>query len=171
MSTPAGDDFLQPQRTRGAAILLLAGSIGPLGHLPASGTVAVVVAGIPLYWLMHRYLGPYAYLAVTVLFTGAAMVLHHHGDRLLGESDSRKLVWDELAGYFFAMLWVPFNWKTATLGFFLERAIDIVKVPPARHVDRHWHGGVGVVLDDVIAGIYTCIILHVILHFAPTVGV
>jgi len=137
--------------------------------VPASGTVAVAVAGIPLCWLLHRYLfeSPTIYLAVAVAFALASMALHDWGDRMLGESDSRKLVWDELAGYFFAMFLVPFGIKTAVVAFFLERFIDIAKVPPANWVDRKMHNGVGVVLDDVIAGIYTCVIMHLLVRWIP----
>lgn len=116
---------------------------------------------------MCRYLSPGVYLSVAVLFALASMWLHHWGDRMLGESDSRKLVWDELAGYFFAMFLVPFGIKTAAVAFFLERFIDIAKVPPANWVDRKMHNGVGVVLDDVIAGVYTCVIMHLLIRWIP----
>lgn len=150
-------------------LLLLIGSIGPLGHVPASGTVAVAVAGIPLVWLMKRYLTGEVYVAVSIVFAIASMGLHHVGDRLLGEADSRKLVWDELAGFFIAMIALPWSIPLIVVAFFLERAIDIVKVPPANWVDRKMHNGVGVVLDDVIAGIYTCLLLHLALRLFPNV--
>jgi phosphatidylglycerophosphatase A len=51
----------------------------------------------------------------------------------------------------------------------IERVIDIVKVPPARWIERSWPGGWGVVGDDVAAGLYTCAILHVTIHFRPDV--
>ncbi len=151
-------------------MLLLAGSIGPLGHAPASGTVAVAVAGIPLCVLMRHYLSPGWYVAVTVVFTGAAMLLHHAGDRLLGEADSRKLVWDELVGFLIAMFLVPITWPLLVIGFFAERIIDIVKVPPANVIDRRMHSGVGVVLDDVVAGLYTCGLLHLLIYVFPALA-
>jgi phosphatidylglycerophosphatase A len=160
---PAGGSPPTPSQR----LLLLVGSIGPLGYAPASGTVAVAVAGIPLSWLMRTHLGDAAYLAVTVAFTLAAMAVHHFGDRVLGESDSRRLVWDELAGFFFAMWMVPFTWPLVVLGFLLERAIDIIKVPPANWIDARMHHGAGVVLDDVVAGVYTCILLHLAVRFGP----
>lgn len=155
------------RRTRLQRVLLAIGSLGPLGHAPASGTVAVAVAGIPLCWLMRSQLSNGVYLAVTIAFTLAAMALHHYGDRALGESDSRKLVWDELSGFFFAMWLVPFTWPLVVCGFFLERIIDIVKVPPANWIDARMHNGVGVVLDDVIAGLYTCLLLRGLVRFGP----
>lgn len=169
-SPPTTPPPVAAHRTFGQRLLLLAGSLGPLGYAPASGTVAVAIAGIPLCWWMKSTLDNRAYLAVTVLFTLAAMLLHHAGDRLLGESDSRKLVWDELAGFFIAMYLVPMTWPLVVAGFLLERLIDIVKVPPARWVDRNIHSGLGVVLDDVIAGVYTCALLHLLRYVFPQWG-
>ena len=154
-------------RTPVQSTILLIGSIGPLGHLPASGTVTVAVIGIPLFWLMHDW-HPAAYIAVTLVFTAASIYVHQVGDRILGEKDSRRLVWDELAGFLFAVAFVPFTWELAILAFFFERGIDIVKVPPARQIENSWPGGWGVVGDDVVAGLYTCVILHVVMFFLPS---
>ncbi len=164
------DSGAHAQPSVGQKMFLLVGSIGPLGYLPASGTVAVAVAGVPLYWLMTTYLSSLQYAVVTVVFTVTSMALHHAGDKMLGESDSRKLVWDELVGFFFAMFLIPWSWPVVVVGFFVERVIDIVKIPPANVIDRKMHNGVGVVLDDVVAGIYTCALLHVLIHFVPALA-
>lgn len=148
-------------------LLLWVGSIGPVGHLPASGTVAVAVAGIPGFYLMAGWPMPVR-VGICVAFALASVWLHSVGDRILGEKDSRKLVWDELAGYWIAVLPASvFNWRIAAATFFLERFIDIVKVPPANAIERRWPGGWGVVGDDVIAGLYTAILLAAALHFTP----
>lgn len=154
-------------RLRDRAVLLI-GSIGPLGHLPASGTITVAVIGIPLFWLMHTWVH-WLYVIVTLVFIGLAIWIHDVGDSLLGEKDSRKLVWDELAGFLIAVAFVPFTWHLAIAAFLIERVIDIVKVPPARWIERSWPSGWGVVGDDVAAGLYTCAILHVTIHFRPDV--
>jgi len=153
-------------RTPGQRILLLIGSVGPLGYAPASGTVTVAVAGIPLLWALHT-LPLAAYLAVTAALTAAAVVVHDAGDRILGEKDSRKLVLDEIVGFLVAMTAVPFTWQLVALGFFLERAIDIAKVFPANRIERRWPGGWGVVGDDVMAGLYALALLQLACHFAP----
>ncbi len=154
-------------RTSAQRVLLLVGSIGPLGHMPASGTVAVAVVGVPAAWLMRTYLPCWAYLTVSVAFTVFAVWLHDVGDRLLGEKDSRKLVLDELAGFWFAVVVVPLTWQMLTLAFFLERVIDIVKVPPANIIEEKVPGGMGVVGDDVVAGLYTLVILLAIETWVP----
>ncbi len=134
--------------------------------MPASGTITVAVIGIPLFWAT-RGLSPVVYTAGVVLFTLASVAIHQAGDRLLGEKDSRALVWDELVGFLIAVAFLPFTWPLAAGAFFLERAIDILKIWPARHVEDHWPGGWGVVGDDVVAGLYTVAVLHTLIHFFP----
>ncbi len=153
--------------TPGQKWLVRVGSIGPLGHAPASGTVAVALAGIPLYLLMHS-LPVWAYVVVTAAFALAAVWVHQVGDRILGEHDSRKLVLDELAGFFVAMTAVPPTWQLVLGGFLLERALDIVKVPPANWIERRSPGGWGVVGDDLVAGLYALIFLQAAIHWIPS---
>ncbi|UCE61597.1 MAG: phosphatidylglycerophosphatase A [Phycisphaerales bacterium] len=153
-------------RTTSQRFLVLIGSLGPLGHIPASGTVTVAAVGIPLFALMHTW-PPAVYVIVTLAFTGASVWVHEVGDHILGTKDSGQLVWDELVGFMIAVAFVPFTWELALIAFFVERTIDIVKIPPANLIEKRWHGGWGVVGDDVVAGLYTCAILHAVMHFAP----
>lgn len=159
---------MNQSRSRPQRALLLIGSLGPLGHAPASGTVTVAVVGVPLFWLMHDW-STSAYLATTVALTAVSVWIHQTGDRILGEKDSRRLVWDELVGFAIAVALIArFTWQIAAIAFFLERAIDIAKVPPANWIERRWPGGYGVVGDDVVAGLYTCAILHALIRWFPT---
>ena len=146
--------------------LLGVASFGPLGYLPASGTVSVAVVGLPMFYLLHAW-PTSAYVAFTLGFTAAAIALHGWGDRTLGTKDSRILVWDEIAGFLVAVAFVPFTWRLAIIAFFIERSLDIVKVPPASWIEKRWPGGWGVVGDDLVAGLYTCSILHLLIRFAP----
>jgi phosphatidylglycerophosphatase A len=157
----------QSERTTLHRIVLLVGSIGPLGHMPASGTVAVAAAGIPLAWAMRAYLSPGVFWLIVAVFTGLSVWLHDAGDRMLGEKDSRKLVWDELAGFFVAVAIMPWTWQMVTMAFFLERAIDIAKIPPANWIEKRVPGGWGVVGDDLMAGLYTMLILLAVERWAP----
>jgi phosphatidylglycerophosphatase A len=147
--------------------LILIGSIGPLGYLPASGTITVAVIGLPLFYFMRDW--DYAHrLLLAAGVTGLAIWIHHVGDQILNEKDSRKLVWDEIAGFLIAVAFLPFSWTLAMAAFFLERILDILKVPPASWIERTWPGGWGVVGDDVVAGIYTGIVLYCAARFAPS---
>jgi len=152
--------------TRAERLLLLIGSLGPLGHVPASGTVTVALIGVPLFWIMSAW-PAVVYAAVALAFTAASVGLHQAGDRILGEEDSRLLVWDELAGYMFAVAFIPFTWQLAVISLLLERTIDILKVPPSGYIEREWPGGWGVVGDDVVAGLYTRGIMHFVILWTP----
>ena len=157
--------------TRRQRVLLLVGSLGPLGHCPASGTVTVVVAGLPLFWFLQG-VPQWAYAAGTIVFLGLSVWLHDIGDRLLLQKDSRQLVWDELGGFLIAIAFVPFTWRIAVVAVILERVLDITKFPPANWIEKQWPGGYGVVGDDIVAGIYTCAILHLLIGVAgPAFGV
>lgn len=152
----------------GIRLILFVGSFGPLGHAPASGTVTVALIGIPLFALVHSWSGVAQLLLVCVM-AAIAVVLHSVGDRALGQKDSRKLVWDEVVGFLVAVLWIHrFTWTLAIVAFLVERTLDIVKVPPARWIEDRWPSGWGVVGDDVVAGAYTCIVLHMGVQFVPS---
>lgn len=160
-----------PQRSRADAVILFIGSLAYLGYVPvASGTVAVAVVGVPLHLILNGWLqvGWTAYAVFVVLFTLFSIWIAGRCDRVLGEKDSKKNVIDELPGYFIAVFMLPVTWQTVAAAFFLERAIDIAKVWPARWIERHLPGGWGVVLDDVLAGFYTLILLHIVKHSFPT---
>jgi phosphatidylglycerophosphatase A len=144
------------------AVLFVA-SLAYLGFVPvASGTVAVAVVGLPLYLALRVWLdiGWPIYVAFVVLFTLLAVWLAGHADRILGEKDSRKNVIDEIPGFLIALCGLETTWQIVLAAFLLERAIDIVKVWPATWIERRLPGGWGVVLDDVVAGLYTLGLLH-----------
>ena len=134
------------------------------GYSPlASGTVGTLAA-IPLYLLMAN-LPDSAYIVVLVLFTLLSCRISGQAEVIFGEKDSSRIVIDEVVGYLFTMIAVPVGWKSVILGFFLFRFFDITKVPPARYFDRNLKNGYGVVLDDVVAGIYSCVALHLLTRF------
>ncbi len=139
------------------------------GYIPvASGTVTTLIVGIPLYLLFSK-LSAVGYVIATVAFFAFSVYISHQGEIILQEKDSHKIVIDEFAGYLVAMMFIPPNWKTITAAFFLFRFFDILKVYPANVVEEKIHGGLGVVLDDVVAGIYANLILHITFFFAPSI--
>lgn len=154
-------------------VVLFVASLAYLGFVPvASGTVAVAVVGIPLHLLLVADwgldLGWQVYAVVCVVLTLVAVWLATHADRILGEKDSRKSVIDEIPGYLIALIGLPITWQIVLAAFLLERAIDIAKVPPADIIERRVPGGWGVVLDDVVAGLYTLGLLHIGVWVVPS---
>ncbi len=83
--------------------------------------------------------------------------------RACAAKDPQFVVIDEVAGQLIALIAVPFAWKTFLAGFILFRAFDIVKPPPVRQLER-LPEGIGIVLDDVAAGIYALAIMQLLLR-------
>ena len=151
-------------------LLLFVGSLGYLGFVPvASGTVSVALFGIPLYLLLVQVvgLGWAWYAAFVVAFTLVSIAVAGATDRILNEQDSSKNVIDEIPGFLIALFALPVTWQIVLAAFLLERVIDIVKVWPASWIERKLPGGWGVVLDDVVAGLYTLALLHAGVRFMP----
>ncbi len=84
--------------------------------------------------------------------------------RAAAAKDPQFVVIDEVAGQLIALIAVPVAWKTFLASFILFRAFDIVKPPPVRQLEK-LPDGTGIVLDDVAAGIFAFIVMHLLLHF------
>ncbi len=124
------------------------------GLMPfASGTWGSLAA-LPFGWLLLAYLGPAGVLggAAVVTMAGwwASSVVVERGQ----VRDPGLIVIDEVAGMFLALVAAPLTWPGVLLAFLLFRAADIVKPFPANWCDAHVHGGLGVMLDDLVAGLY-----------------
>jgi len=81
----------------------------------------------------------------------------------LGVHDHGGIVWDEIVGYLITMIAVPLDWKWVLVGFILFRIFDIWKPWPIKWVDSKVSGGLGIMLDDVLAGIFAAVGLHLII--------
>ena len=84
--------------------------------------------------------------------------------------DSSVIVVDEVAGFLITMTWLPFTWQSAVIGFILFRFFDIVKPGPIGKLDKNVKGGVGVMLDDVAAGVCSNFLLQLLYNFTGTLG-
>jgi phosphatidylglycerophosphatase A len=83
--------------------------------------------------------------------------------RATGLKDPQFVVIDEVAGQLITLIAIPVSWKSLLLGFILFRLFDIVKPPPVRQLER-LPEGIGIVVDDVAAGLYALVIMQVALH-------
>jgi phosphatidylglycerophosphatase A len=81
-----------------------------------------------------------------------------------GKKDPSHVVIDEVAGQLLTLLAVPISWKALLAGFILFRGFDILKPPPIRQLER-LPEGIGIVVDDLGAGVYAAIVMHALLHF------
>ena len=136
------------------------------GLMPKAPGTWGTLAAIPLYLLMTSLPWP-LYLALTVVaFLGGVLICNTISTEL-GVHDHSGIVWDEIVGYWLTMLWVPVHVSWMVMGFLLFRLFDIWKPMPISYVDRHIKGGLGIMLDDVLAAIPAWVILQVLLHILP----
>lgn len=126
----------------------------------APGTIGTVVA-IPIYLLLH-FLPVIFYLIFLIIFTFTSIWICAKSSKLLGVHDYPGIVLDEIVGFLWALVAVPFKWYLILIAFVLFRIFDIFKPWPIRWLDQNLSGGCGIVLDDVLAGIYTWMVLQIV---------
>lgn len=134
------------------------------GLVPIGPGTAGTVVAIPLY-LMLQALSLPIYLACVAVAFVAGIGICAHAARRLGVHDHPGIVWDEIAGYLITMIAAPTGWVWVVAGFVLFRLFDIAKPWPIHWLDRQVHGGLGIMLDDLLAGVYAALVLQVLVHF------
>jgi phosphatidylglycerophosphatase A len=141
-------------------LLSLGFGTGLVPKLPGTaGTVVGVVLFLPLQYLPWQY-----YLAVTlVMFVAGIWLCGRTADRL-GVHDHPAIVWDEIVGYLVTMCLAPPGWMWLLAGFILFRIFDIWKPWPIRWLDKQVRGGLGIMLDDLLAAVYAMICIQIIAY-------
>ena len=145
-------------------MLALATGLGTGFSPVASGTVGTL-CGVALYWFMAPPYGTWRhYILATLVFIWMAVLVSSQAEAIYRRKDDGRIVIDEVVGFLVTMLFAPHTWKAVALGFVLFRFFDVVKLAPARKL-QELRGGLGIVFDDVVAGAYACLCLHLALHF------
>ena len=126
----------------------------------APGTAGTVVA--VLIYLLLPAMDVVSYGAFVIASFVLGVWLCGKTARDLGVHDHGVIVWDEFTGFWLTMLLAPPGWLFVILGFLLFRFFDVVKPWPIGWVDRHVHGGVGIMMDDVLAGVMAMISLQLL---------
>ena len=127
----------------------------------APGTAGTLLAW-PVGWLFFDGApAEIALLAIAVLFLGGIWACSVTG-RDLGVSDHGGMVWDEFVAFLLVVAVLPHNLAWQAAGFVVFRAFDIVKPPPIRWLERRYHGGFGVMVDDLLAAGYTLLVLAIV---------
>jgi phosphatidylglycerophosphatase A len=123
------------------------------GLMPlAPGTFGTLTA-LPLVLILNHVGEFYEGLALLLLIP-LAVWSSSLSERCLGRSDPSEVVVDEVAGFLLTLFLLPLSWLTLCLGFVLFRLFDIVKPFPIRWFEKKLRGGTGIVLDDLMAGVY-----------------
>ncbi|MEO6800430.1 MAG: phosphatidylglycerophosphatase A [Rhodanobacter sp.] len=138
----------------------------------AQGTFGSLAALLP--WLLLRELPLWLYLIVLLVGFGIGVWACGVAGRALGVDDHRSLVWDEFIGQWVALIPLllrallpaaEFRWWMLAPAFVLFRLFDVWKPGPIRWFDRRVKGGMGVMIDDVVAGIFAAVVLALGLYF------
>jgi phosphatidylglycerophosphatase A len=141
------------------AVILFVAEGAWSGKSPIAPGTAGTVVGVLLYLAVNGF-APAWYPAITAAVIVIGTWTAGRAEVLLGRKDSPSIVIDEIAGYLIAMFLVPSGRGFVAAGFFLFRLFDIVKPWPLKRL-QDLHGGPGVMLDDVGAGIYANIVLQI----------
>lgn len=132
-----------------------------LGLSPrAPGTVGTLL-GVVLWLLMPSSL--WAYVLVVILLFAIGVWCCQQCANDLGVHDHPGIVWDEVVGYLLVMTMAPKTLLWAVVGFAVFRLFDIIKPWPISWVDRQLHGGLGIMLDDVLAGVFGLLLMQILL--------
>ena len=146
--------------TNKAAVFLATGFY--IGKIPlAPGTFGSLI-GLPLCFLLAGIQLSAAIIAA-LLIIALAIWISNVAERTLERKDPGCIVIDEIAGMVVTFIGLPFTLTTAVLGFILFRILDILKPFPIRILDQRLSGGLGIVADDVVAGIFANVIVRILL--------
>ncbi len=126
----------------------------------APGTFGTLMA-VALYLLLPA-MSPLNYAAFVLASFVVGVWVCGRTARDIGVHDHGGIVWDEFTGYWLTMFMAPPGWTWIVLGFVLFRLFDIVKPWPIRWLDRNVDGGLGVMIDDVLAGLMALVCLQLL---------
>lgn len=148
-----GHNKLTAQQILRDPVLFLAFGFGSGLARKAPGTCGTLAA-IPLYYFLMQFNSVLFYSLLTLAVTVIGVWICDLAAQKLGEHDFGGIVWDEIAGYLITMWWLSFTWQNVLAGFVLFRLFDIFKPWPIKWVDQKIHGGLGIMLDDVLAAVF-----------------
>lgn len=132
----------------------------------APGTFGTLV-GFPIYWFLAPRLSDAVFIFVLIWAFAIGVWVCDITGRALGVADYGGIVWDEIVAFVLVLFFTPDGWQWSLLAFALFRFFDIVKPPPIRYFDSNWHGGLGVMFDDLLAAGYALLCMALIKSFLP----
>ena len=132
------------------------------GLFPGSPGTAGTLVAFPIYWYLAERLTDAQFILVLILAFAVGVWVCEKTGKTLGVADHGGMVWDEIVAFLLVLIFTPEGFFWQLLAFLLFRFFDIVKPPPIRHFDRTWHGGLGVMFDDILAAGYTLLVLALV---------
>ena len=134
-----------------------------LGHSPYMPGTMGSLGGLAVYLLVKDSDILHAFMILFLFFLG--VLFAGEAEKVYKRKDAKMIVIDEACGMLLALFFVPCTAYSVILGFFLFRIFDILKPPPARRMER-LTGALGIMFDDIVAALYTNIILQIIFRVA-----
>ena len=145
-------------------IHLLAFGLGSGCAPKAPGTFGTLAA-IPFWWLLLQDVPLIPYICVLIAGFAFGVYLCEQTSKDLGVHDHGGIVWDEWIGLWITYLALPSGIEWIIIGFALFRFFDIIKPWPIKWLDQKVHGGFGIMIDDVLAGIFALFCVQVLAYF------
>lgn len=143
-----------------------------LGYAPIAPGTFGTIGAVFYYWCLSQccpsWLSLLPLIGMSVFFAVIGIWSTDKVIPLWGDDPSR-VVMDEFVGYLITMILVPISLKYMLIGFVLFRFFDILKPLGVRYLDKNLKGGLGVMMDDVLAGVYACLALHLYIRLEPMI--
>lgn len=130
-----------------------------VGFSPKAPGTFGTLAAIPLA-LLTMWAGAFLHMGITFVLLMVGIFTCDLYEKKLGGHDHQEMVVDEVVGFLITMTWLPMTWQSFVAGFLLFRLLDIWKPFPIRYIDKKVQGGIGVMVDDVAAGVIANILLQ-----------
>lgn len=157
MADPRFTDLVRDPR------MLLAFGFGSGLSPVVPGTMGTLVA-LPGLWLLALLPWP-GYVVALVIATLVGIHLCGYSSNKLRVHDHKGIVWDEFVGMWLTLFMVPLTATSVAVGFVVFRLFDMVKPWPISVIDRKVHGGIGIMLDDLLAGLAALAVMQTLIYF------
>lgn len=135
---------------------IASGTVGSFAAIP----LCYLFTGIPVAW----------YLIIIMISWYVGIFACQSATDAIGIDDHGAIVWDEFVGMFITSICAPHTLSWMIICFFVFRVFDILKPWPIKLIDSDLHGGLGIMLDDVLAGLYGVVVIQLLLYFFPALS-
>ncbi|PIS10369.1 MAG: phosphatidylglycerophosphatase A [Bdellovibrio sp. CG10_big_fil_rev_8_21_14_0_10_47_8] len=141
-----------------------------VGLFPRAPGTMGSLAAVPLAMLLN-WAGPFYMMGFIMILLPLSILAAQAYENSKGGHDHSEIVIDEVVGLLITMTWLPITWQSVIFGFLLFRVLDIWKPFPIGYLDKRVQGGLGVVLDDVAAGLIANVLLQIVYTKTSWLGV